>query len=372
MREGTIRVELVKNVLTARVKGQVGNGTLAVRADGRMRGLMPEKVDASVTADHVTLISDAGTRIDGELTASARRTGDRWKIAGEVRYGTVIVPESDGRELHEPGIPEDMVIIENGRPTPRSIDPKATWESLLGQRPSDPYLIAEIKIRRIRVQSKELRGVVRGQLKVTAGDDGIALDGEIRTQQGSVALFDRRYRIDRGRVVFDGSEDPILDVALQRDFPQMTLFINVRGRVSAPDLELSSNPATYTEGQLLSFLIGGTPGMEPGSEVRDAATGVASALLSQKVGGYVDDYLPVQVDVLRFQAATASSSASFTVGKWFTRKLFVAYQRRLEARPDQNAGEAQLEYWLAPDILVEGKAGDRGHHDVDLLWIKRW
>jgi len=146
----------------------------------------------------------------------------------------------------------------------------------------------------------------------------------------------------------------------------------VRGRASAPDLELSSRPGTYTEGQLLGVLIGGSEGIEPGSEVRDAASGVASAVLSQRVGKYAKRVLPVRVDVLRFQAASASQSASFTVGRWFTRRLFVAYQRRLETRPDQNAGEAQLEYWLRPDVMVEAKAGDRGHHDADLLWIKRW
>jgi hypothetical protein len=76
--------------------------------------------------------------------------------------------------------------------------------------------------------------------------------------------------------------------------------------------------------------------------------------------------------VLRFEAATASSSAAFTVGKWLSRRLFVAYRRRLDARTDQNAGEGEVEYWLRPDILVEATVGDRGHHDADLLWLKRW
>jgi hypothetical protein len=55
-----------------------------------------------------------------------------------------------------------------------------------------------------------------------------------------------------------------------------------------------------------------------------------------------------------------------------TRRLFVAYRARLESRPDENAGEAELEYWLSPGVIVQGTAGDRGHHDADLLWIRRW
>jgi len=372
MRDAKIDVGLERGALTAGVDGKVGNGTIHVKSRGTLQGLMPRTLSTEVTADGITLIGDVEPRIAGVARATLRRTGDTWRIDGEVRHGTVVIPERDEVKLHAAGMPDDMVIIENGRPPPRAIEPEAAWQSLLGQRPTHPTLIAAIKIRRIRVHSKELRGIVRGDLTLTAGDDGVALDGELHASQGSVALFDRRYRIDRGRVVFDGGVDPNLDVALIHDFPQLTLYINVRGRVSQPDLELSSRPATYTEGQLLSFLMGGSPGRDPGTEVRDAATGVASSLLSQKVGGAVGNYLPVQVDVLRYDAATASSSASFTVGKWFTRRLFVAYQRRVEARPDQNAGEAQLEYWLAPDVMVEAKAGDRGHHDADLLWIRRW
>jgi hypothetical protein len=90
------------------------------------------------------------------------------------------------------------------------------------------------------------------------------------------------------------------------------------------------------------------------------------------VGGYVERVLPVDLDVLRFEAATAGSSAAFTIGKWITRKLFLAYRRRLEARPEENAGEAELEYWLGRNVLVEATAGDRGIYGADLLWLRRW
>jgi autotransporter translocation and assembly factor TamB len=52
--------------------------------------------------------------------------------------------------------------------------------------------------------------------------------------------------------------------------------------------------------------------------------------------------------------------------------LFVAYRRRLEARPDENAGEAEAEYWITRRVMVEGVLGDRGISGVDLLWRKRY
>ena len=50
----------------------------------------------------------------------------------------------------------------------------------------------------------------------------------------------------------------------------------------------------------------------------------------------------------------------------------MAYRRHLDARPDENAGEGELEYWLAPAVVVEGAAGDRGYDGVDLVWRHRY
>jgi autotransporter translocation and assembly factor TamB len=200
----------------------------------------------------------------------------------------------------------------------------------------------------------------------------MALEGNLRVSRGQVELFDRFWRLDRAQVRFDGVFDPVVDVQLVYDFPQLTLYAEVRDRLSDPELILRSDPPTYTEGQLFGFLLGGKPGTETDREPRANAAGVAAGFLGKRVGDYVDDYLPVKVDVLRYEAASAGSAASLTVGKWLTDKLFLAYRRRLEARPGKNSGEAELEYWLNRNILAEGVAGDRGVHGLDLLWIRRW
>jgi hypothetical protein len=76
--------------------------------------------------------------------------------------------------------------------------------------------------------------------------------------------------------------------------------------------------------------------------------------------------------VLKYEAATASTSAAFTVGTWLTRSLFVAYRRRFEARAEENTGEAEAEYWLTRRVMVEGILGDKGYSGLDLLWRKRY
>jgi hypothetical protein len=61
-----------------------------------------------------------------------------------------------------------------------------------------------------------------------------------------------------------------------------------------------------------------------------------------------------------------------TVGRWITDDLFLAYRRHLEARPDENSGEGEIEYWLARRLSFTATIGDRGYHGADLLWRRRW
>ncbi len=136
---------------------------------------------------------------------------------------------------------------------------------------------------------------------------------------------------------------------------------------------MSSDPGTYSQGQLLGFLLGGEPTGQPADgNPRDKAVGAGASFVANKIGGYVKDALPLDIDVLRYEAATSSSGAAITVGTWLSRSLFVAYRRRIEARPDENSGEGEVEYWLTRRIVVEGIVGDRGYNGVDLLWRKRY
>src|SRR5262249_22478308 len=148
-------------------------------------------------------------------------------------------------------------------------------------------------------------------------------------------------------VNFDGTIDPQLDVRITHDFPDVTTITVVRGRLSDPQLELSSDPGTYTTSQLLGFLLGGEPGDDPtSSSARDRAAIAGTSVIANQIGGYVKKVLPFDVDVLRYEAASVNRSAMITVGTWITHTLFFAFRQRLDARPDENSGESTIEYWL--------------------------
>ncbi len=372
LRDGTVTIGARDGRITMKAYGMLGDGAVRVDGTGVTRGLVPQRADVDVRLKDVVLLAELQPEVDARLHVSLRRTGDRWRVLARVYKGKIDLPRLGTDPLYERGAPDDMVIIENGRPPARAVVPEPAWKGELGKRPTDPYLRARLDIEPVTVHSKELRGRLVGTIIVAVGDDGIFAEGTVSITEGMVTLFDRQYRIEHARVHLNGGKDPQVDIRLFHDFPGLTLYVAVTGPVREPKLQLSSRPGTYSEGQLLGFLLGGEPGQDRQPELRDTATSVAAGLISRKIGGYVQDYLPVELDVLRFETATARQSATFTVGKWITRKFFLGYERRLEARPDENAGEAELEYWLRPDLLIEGAIGDRGHHDVDLLWLERW
>jgi autotransporter translocation and assembly factor TamB len=199
--------------------------------------------------------------------------------------------------------------------------------------------------------------------------------GNLALSRGVLELFGRRYSVDKAQLHFDGSLDPRLDVRITRDFPEVTTITEVRGRMSKPQLFLASQPSTYSQAELLGFLLGGEPGGAPEiapPSATERVAGAGTSVIGNKLGGYVTRALPVDIDVLRYEAASATSSAAVTVGTWITDTLFLAYRRHLAVRPDENASEGEVEYWIRRRLVLEGVIGDRGVDGVDLLWRRRW
>ena len=231
------------------------------------------------------------------------------------------------------------------------------------------------------IESADARGVIHGKLDVSLGQapvggSPIGVVGDITAQRGEVELFDRRYQVDRAEAHFDGSIDPQLDIRITYDFPDVTTVTEIHGRLSKPELALSSEPGIYSQGELLGFLLGGEPnGDTQQSQAQTAAarvSGAGTSLIANQLSGYLKKSLPISVDVIKYEAATSVNSAAVTIGSWLTHTLFLAYREHLDVRPDENESEGDVEYYIKPRVVLQGTAGDRGYDGLDLLWRKRW
>jgi translocation and assembly module TamB len=369
---GDLQVKIANNAAAITAAGKLGNGD--VRLSGTAPLLSPDAPPSGqieLTMRKVQLIGTTEPVIDGTVSAKIQRTNDAWHFDVHVSRAAVRVPADKGEKLAPVGPPNDLVY--GGKQHYHPPD-QVRGSPPHRAAPENPILVADIRIDATKVETNELRGDVQGRLKVTVGDKELGIVGNIGLLRGDLDLFDRRYQVERAAIHFDGSTDPVLDVRITHDFPDVTTVTEIHGRASKPELTMSSNPGLYSQAELLGFLLGGEPGGDPNNapstQQRVAAAG--ESFVANQLGGYVKKALPIDIDVLRYESATATSSAAVTVGTWLTHELFLAYRQHLESRPDENAGEGEIEYWLRRRLVIEATVGDRGYNGADLLWRRRW
>ena len=361
------RIDLVAGAreLTLAVDGKLGPGDVKARGSFAIEGARPTTGTVALTLRGVSPILGVEPVIDAEIAATLERDGSLWRADVAVNSGRIEVPKRGGEPLKPVGAPDDMVFVGDGAPVVAPTPARPT--------PAAPALVARIRIHALHVESPEARGLLAGTLTATARAAGVELVGTVAAERGVLELFGRRYQVARAAARFDGSTDPMLELRITHDFPGVTTVTEVRGRLSSPELVMSSSPGTYSQGQLLGFLLGGEPNGEPArGGIRDRATDVGASLIANAIGGYVRDALPVDLDVLRYEAASETESAAIAVGTWLTRTLFIAYLRRLDARPNENSNQGEIQYWISRRVMVEGVFGDRGYNGIDLLWHKRY
>lgn len=393
--KGDLKVDVRNKIVDVKLLGKLGRGDVRLAASAPLDGMSPKSGKLELRLDKVQLIGTTEPVLTGVVTANLARVNDTWRTSLRIERMTVRVPSEKGTKLSPVGAPKDVVFGglkkhhggNKGKDVPAGIVSEGTTDFSApsqvhsgGAEPvraptAQPLLVADVLIRNTFVESKEVRGVVGGKLTVSVGaDKEVGVLGNINVSRGILDLFNRRYTIDKAALNFDGSPDPRLDVRITHDFPEVTTITEVRGRMSKPELILSSEPGTYSQAELLGFLLGGEPGGDPRNapSTSERVAGAGASFVANQIGGYVKDALPVDVDVLRYEAASSTESAAVTVGTWITDSLFLAYRRHLEARPDENTGEGEVEYWIQRRLVLEGVVGDRGVSGVDLLWRRRW
>lgn len=395
--QGDVKLGVKNRVLGLDLTGKLGRGDIKLSVSAPLEGATPKSGKVKLTLRKVQLIGTTEPIISGTITADVARVDDVWQANMLINRMDIDVPEGKGKKLATVGAPSDLVYggqkihhgKNKGKDVPKGIvrdhdhsqaddlkKPSQVAGPVAKRRPlGAPVADVRIKIANVFVESKEARGLLGGNLRLTIGDNNeVGIIGRIAMTRGVLDLFNRRYQVDKANLSFDGSPDPMLDVRITHDFPEVTTVTEVRGRMSKPQLVLSSNPGTYTQAELLGFLLGGEPGGDP-ENAQSATSRVANAgasFLAGKVADPIRKALPVDIDVLRYESASSTSSAAVTVGTWITDTLFLAYRRHLEARPDENTGEGELEYWIGRRVVLEAVAGDRGVNGLDLLWRRRW
>jgi translocation and assembly module TamB len=197
-----------------------------------------------------------------------------------------------------------------------------------------------------------------GSLNLTLGGDlwaskspydQLRLTGTVNTVRGTYQFQGRRFDILRdGTVRFDGLDeiDPALDIKTQRVIQAVTATVNIRGRLSKPEMMLSSTPP-LEEADILALIVFNQPINQLGEgqqislaqRAQALATGVVASQLATSIGNALG------VDLFEISTAPDSGAAAeITVGQQVGQNLYVKLQQGVG---DQSQTNFILEYELA-------------------------
>ncbi len=349
------------------IDGKLGRGTVHLVADVDGDGKTNVK---ALQLRGVSLQSVFRPVVTADLTATLWLEGGQLRGKAVVRDAYIKAHEHAGTPLLDVTAPPDL-ILKAGPKAVVATEPRP---------PLHPWLDVNVSLESIQLDAANVvdsiglsvKGHLRKQqLRVLVGDT-LGVNGTVAIDDAYVDFLSRRYLVESSDLEFHGTTDPQLQIQMTHEFPELTLNVTVRGRTSAPDLQFSSNPGGYSHDQLLGFFVGGEPGGDPNTQTGEAVKGALALALTGKLGREINKVLPIKVDTLSCEPATTVTSASCTVGKWLSQRLFLAYRQHLEPLPDENANDVQFEYRLGPKVLIDGSGGDRGHAGADLLWRHRW
>jgi hypothetical protein len=363
LRKADVQLAITDVGITGSIDGKLGAGTIKVKATSGADGV-ETTFDAWLTK--VSPIGALQPILDATLHGTFHRERLVWRGKLTVSKTSIVVPEQTGHELLDAAAPTDLIFVD--LPLPHL--------PIAAAAPLHPWLVAEVDVKPVTITVPEFAvdAIAGGKVTVSVGET-IGLDGELRVERGSADLFGHRYRVELGQLVFDGTTDGLLDLKLAHDFSEATTFVRFAGRLSklsGQEPEFSSEPGAYSQGQLLGFFLGGEPGGDPAKQTKEAAAGFGASLASTKIGRRLKHYLPVSLDVLRCDPGAGQSGASCTLGKWVTAKIFLSYKQNLQARYDENTGDAALEWHWRPNWQLDLSGGDRHYYGSDLLWRYRW
>jgi hypothetical protein len=393
------------------LKGKLGGGTVDLDADIATDGTT---IVQTLQLDHVSVPTAFHPVINADLTAELHLEGMQLRGKATVRQAHITLPEHVGPALLDASVPPDLEFTLPGAvaaPGAQAAGAQSSRAQAEGQTPgpqvsraqapgtqapgaqapeaqaskSRPWLDVELTLLPTQIDAPNVVDSVglgihanlhsSNTLQVSIGNT-VGVHGNIVVDNADVDFLGRRYDLDESKqsqLKFEGTTDPELDIHMTHQFPTLTMTVGLRGPASKwqkPDL--SSDPASYSYDRLFGFLLGGEPGGDPNSQTREAVKGAAALAISGKLGREINKVLPIKVDALSCEPATTATSASCTVGKWLSQRLFLSYRQHLEALRDENANDVQFQYRVGRKVLIEGTGGDRGHYGADLLWRHRW
>lgn len=378
-------------ITVSRLEATSGEGRLKSSASATIgKGKLEAAADATLTRFPIVRPGLPQMQVDTKVHASVKQDTKRSEVAIEVARAKVWVTDLTTRAPKAIPENENVVIVTGPLPGLQAAvgSQKALQadherrESELGEvEQAAVDTAAEGRVLALSVDLKEpveIRGNginMRwgGKVAVSQASEERSVKGELVAERGSkFSLLGTEFRIDRGRVFLPPqgvTVDPYLDIVAIGQKPQAEVTATVRGRVSRPELRLSSNPP-LTEPQILSLLVTGT--VEPGEGNKQSIDAKAANLLANFSNPALSRYLDRTLGIDKIQVGFGADITQpiLTVGRRISEKLYAETSYHHNAPPRENRVEARVEYYFTPAWSLESSYGTSAVGGVDVFWRK--
>ncbi|MED5619675.1 translocation/assembly module TamB domain-containing protein [Ideonella sp. BN130291] len=346
------------------VKG--GDGLLRLEG-GASLGDTP-RAQLRLNAGHFELLGRVDRRIVASGQAELALERDAIRLDGRfvVDEGLIDFSRSDA-----PTLDDDVSVVQ--RPSTKPID-SARAQAQEAQAPPKPPRSVQATMNidlgeRLHIRGRGLDAYLRGQLRMTTPNGRLAVNGTVRTENGTYAAYGQKLEIERGLVDFSGPvENPRLDIVALRPNTDVRVGVSVGGTALKPRVRLFSEPE-MAEADKLSWLVLGRAPEGLGRADTALLQHAALALLSGEGESTTDKVikaLGLDDFSVRQEGEGDLRNTVVSLGKQISRRWYVGYERGVNS----TAGSWQAIYRIAQRFTLRAQAGE--DNALDLIWTWRW
>ena len=278
---------------------------------------------------------------EGVMTGTMRLQGDDLLVADTPEFRIIASPDvtvnadKDGFDV------TGQVLIPSARIAPKDLSTSVSTspdERVVGLETEDtgPSTLERVRSRirmalgdEVRVDSKGLKARLGGEVIVTTRPGDVPRGkGAIRVLEGEYKAFGQYVKITRGVLSYDDTPlaEPTLDLVAEREIKDedITVAVNVRGRLDSPFITMTSQPAMSSNEALSYLLTGRSINTLQSGEVASVDRAAESLALSG--GGLLLGGVGSRLglDEVSFER-TGDEDTSVVLGKALSPRLFVSY-----------------------------------------------
>ncbi|MBL0727208.1 translocation/assembly module TamB domain-containing protein [Piscinibacter sp. HJYY11] len=337
-----------------------GDGTVRVEG-GAQFGASPQ-AQLQLKAERLLALGRVDRRVVVSGDANLRFREQALDLDGRftVDQGRIDISQADA-----PSLDEDVTVVQVNATGPAVAKDDASPGALAR---ANVQLAVDLG-QDLRLRGRGIDTLLKGRLRITTPEGVLAVNGTLRTDEGTYTAYGQNLAIERGVITFSGDlATPRLDILAVRPDIDVRVGVAVQGSAADPRIRLYSEPEMSEMDKISWIVMGREPegmGRAETALLQRAALALLAGEGGNPSGGTLKKLGIDELSVARGDSGELRETV-VTVGKQLSKRWFVAYERGFNAA----AGSWQLIYRAARRFTVRAQSGEESA--VDVIWTWRW